>query len=808
MQKKSKAKAAPRARNPWPAGKTSKEDVSRALSKASFLANHAQANLGDSMESRLNTLYLGGGSDFFDGNFGYNGEFLQQSVFDGEESGQRGAPALSPLSRAGLTGQQDETKVAWLKMRLTNNIYDNDGQVASIIDLMADFATEGIKFVHHDDTVQKFYDSWSQKVNLKSRFRNAIIQLLVSGNVFFYRVFAKLSTEEERAMKTFTIGRTVGKKFAITDNEGNETLVDPKIEFDSGIRFVMEAGLNKKEFQEDAIKEQIKQFVIAKIADKGAKIIDTEIKPGAENVVPWQYVMLSPLQIVPEGDGWLYLLRRDDVLKLLNTANITYDDIKGAIKVTLPGNITGTLKTTKYPGFYAEMELSPDRLVVLQYNKMDWKKWATGLVWKAMPTITFKNTLRQMEIKTAKAAINTVVLWKLGDHKEGLMPILEDYERLADMLKAPASTVNVIWNSAIDVDVIQPKISEIFDVKRWEELRKEVTAQFGITQSVVTGEGGNFSSSFISVQGLLEKLETLRDILIESWIMEEVFIINKALKFRKLPMVRFNEMSLRDETAANNFAMGLYDRGLISDQTLYDTLEKDPEIERERLLNEKKWEDENKFDRRGPFIKVPEQAQHDGKMLDFQKTQHTDQMDLEKKAQQKDHLLKKQQIHEDTKVSKFAIKQGFPPTSHQPKQPGGPGGKPAGPTGPQKNKRPSKPKNAASRAEVEDIIERLDENCKKHLVTKAGVTDYRSLSKEDKEQLINLVGAGLAELDNVGATKLVDDNYPNIIDMNNYINTDFSAMFAQKVAGFNEENKRKPTKSEIYKLFVDSYMDI
>src|SRR5690606_16982817 len=102
MQKKSKAKAAPRARNMWPAGKTSKEDVTRALAKASFLANNAQGNLGDSLESRLNTLYLGGGSDFFDGNFGYNGEFLQQSVFEGEESTQRGAPGLSPLSRSGM----------------------------------------------------------------------------------------------------------------------------------------------------------------------------------------------------------------------------------------------------------------------------------------------------------------------------------------------------------------------------------------------------------------------------------------------------------------------------------------------------------------------------------------------------------------------------------------------------------------------------------------------------------------------------------------------------------------------------------
>lgn len=787
--------------NAWPSN-TKKVDVTRALANAKYLANNATASIGDSLESRLTSLYLGGGSDFFDGNFGYTGEFLGQSIYDGEESTQRGAPALSALSRM---GNRDETTVAKLKIKLCNAIYDNDGQVASIVDLMADFASEGLKFAHSQASVQKFYDSWAQKVNLKSRFRNAIIQLIVSGNTFLYKVYAKLSSEEERAMKTYTIAKSVGDKLILSNDKGEHIEVSPKIEYDSSMAFLLQAGANKS-ITNDEFKERVRQFVIAKIKNSAEKIMDTDIKPGTESVVPWKYIMLNPLQIKPLNGSWVYLLTKEDVAKLLDNAQVAFDDEKKSLKVTLPGGMTGQIKQTKEPGFYAEMSLSLDRLVVLQYNKPDWKNWANGMIWKAMPTITFKNTLREMEIKTAKAAINTVILWKLGDHKEGLIPILEDYERLADMLKAPSSTLNVIWNSAISAEVIQPKISEIFDTARWAELRKEVTAQFGITQSVVTGEGGNFSSSFISVQGLLEKLETIRDILVEAWLMPDLIFIQKAMSFRKLPQVKFGEMSLRDENAANNFIVGLYDRGLISDETLYEKFEHDYEIERERLLNEKKWEEANDFDRRGPYIKVPEQDKFDNKQFEHEKKKGDKEFELQRDQLDHSKKLDEKKLVEDTKLKKIQMKETIKMKKQVLKQKNK-NGRPPGSGSPQTKKRAKKPKNLASRLDVEKLIDNLDKNIKDYLVSTAGVSDVRSLSQKSKESIVDMVGIALSQVDDLDATTVASTDFIKTLDSSKYGTSEFAKQFALKVSDFTNTNNRKPTKDEIYKLFVDAYME-
>jgi len=722
------------------------EEVTRALNKAMGDANQTQGNIGDSMESRLGNSFLGGGSDGNAGMNGYIGEFLGESNFAGEDG-----TARSP-NFAGRRGyKMNETKEAWMKMRIVNGVYENDGQVASIIDLMADFATEGVKFIHGKPEIQRFYEAWQQKVKLKSKFRQAIIELLNAGNHFMYRVFAKLDATEERAMKTFTVGQRIGDKFLITDGEGDQHIIDPKIEYDSNLKIIFEAAKGKA-LTDDEMKNAVKAFVVQNLKSNAAKIIDRDIKPGAKKVVPWKYIALNPTQIITDDEdgGWIYLMTKEEVRKLLNRANVQFDEAAKAIKVTMPSGVSGTLEATQHPGFFAEMKLSENRLIALQYNKKDWKKWGTGLTWKAMPTITFKNTLRQMENKTARAGINTVILWKIGDHKEGLMPIMADFERLADMLKAPASTLNVLWNSAIEAEVIQPKIKEIFDPKRWEELRKEVTSQFGITQSVVTGEGGNFSSSFISVQGLLEKLETVRELLLEQWLMEEVMIVHKAMGFRKLPRVRFGEMSLRDQAAENTFLMGLYDRGLVSDTSLYEVLKRDTEIERDRLVAENKWETDNDFPRRGPYIKDGDQHELDQQRLDFDKENSGEERTLRREEMDFSQKQDEKKLTEDIKLKKQTQKDNMTLKKQQKKQTQkAPNGRPPGSKTPQKKKRPVKPKNLA-RTDVEKIVKELNVNATKTLVDHHGAADFRGLSKEDKSKVMDLVGIALAEMDTVG----------------------------------------------------------
>lgn len=754
-------------RRMWPVGKSNKE-VNRVLAGAHQLA---QGNVGDSLESRLNGLMLGGGSDFYDGLGGYAGDFLQQPIFQGEESDPRGNRRL--FNKKG----RSETRVAWTKIKIVRDVYNNDGQVASIIDLMADFCTEGVNYIHEDKGAQNFFRVWVSKVKLRNRVRRVIIDLLIAGNVFLYKVYAKLSDSEKRAMRRKVEAQVIGKKMVITDHDGNETVVDPKIEYDSVVRLLLDPENKKTDAQ---FKKDMQKFVETRINSTAEKIVEREVKEGEKNIVPWKYISLNPLQMRPnDKGGWSYLLGKADMKQLASMVGVTVNENAKTLKVTLPEGISGTIRPIKDVegvGFFAEMELTDDRLVHIAWNKYDWCKWGGpgGLVWKAMPTITFKNTLRAMEQKTAQAAINTVFLWKLGDHKEGLIPTLEDYERLADMLKAPASTLNVLWNSAVSAEVIQPKLDDIFDPNRWEGLRAELTSQFGITQALITGEGGNFSSSFISVQGLLERLQSLRDLLLEEWLLPEALQIKEAMGFQKLPKIVFNQMSLRDKTAEQSFMKELYDRGIISDETMLESMDRDIAVERSRILEQEEHLEQNDLGRKGPFDANKDQLDWDKEKKDRDDSFRDEQFEHTKEMQQQQH-------DESVRQNKEKEKQAKTP------QPGGEGGKPRGKTGPQKKKRESKPKNVA-RLDVVKLVKEADAVGKKTSCANEEVRDYRSLSKAGKHEVDEFV------LQQIAAAS---DNEPA-----------FHIMFEEARAELVTLNEKEPTKAEFHKLLVDTFMEV
>jgi hypothetical protein len=751
----------------WPVGKSNKE-VSRSVAGAFDIAN-SRANIGDSLESRLTGLMLGGGSDFFDGQFGYTGEFLDQSIYSGEESTGRGNRSLFGKKGRG------ETKVAWTKIKIVRDVYDNDGQVASIVDLMADFATEGVNFAHIDKGAQNFYRVWSEKVKIRQRVRRTVIDLLIAGNAFLYKVYARLSDTEKRSMKRQVTAQTVGKKLVISDADGNETVINPKIEYDSIVRLLLDP---EKKKSDAAFKDQMRKFVEARLNSKSEQIVEGDIAEDEKNVVPWKYISLNPLQMRPnKSGGWSYLLGKADMMQLAAKVGVTIDENAKSLKVTLPDGLSGNIKPIKDiegVGFFAEMELTDERLVHISWNKYDWCKWGSpgGLVWKAMPTITFKNTLRAMEQKTAQAAINMVYLWKLGDHKEGLIPTLEDYERLADMLKAPASTLNVLWNSAVSAEVIQPKLGDIFDPQRWEGLRAELTSQFGITQAIITGEGGNFSSSFISVQGLLERLQSLRDLLIEEWLRPEALQIKEAMGFQKLPNIVFNQMSLRDKTAENSFLKELYDRGIISDETMMEAIDRDVDVERSRLRDQEDFMAENDMARKGPF--------------DVNK----DQLDWEKEKKEKDDDFREEQFEHSKEVQEKQFEETKRQNDKKPDgapQPKGPGGKPKGPTGPQKKKRESKPKNLAQ-LDVETLVKDMDNKAKAAMCDSEAVRDYRGLSKAGKQK--------------------VDDIVLNHIAAASRNETAFHIEFDEARSTLVAATNKQPTKAEFHQMLVKTFMEM
>lgn len=79
--------------------------------------------------------------------------------------------------------------------------YDRVGIVRNVIDLMGDFACQGITLVHENKTIEKFYRRWFKEVNGVERSERFCNYLFRHGNPIVRRSTAKISNKKEKELK-------------------------------------------------------------------------------------------------------------------------------------------------------------------------------------------------------------------------------------------------------------------------------------------------------------------------------------------------------------------------------------------------------------------------------------------------------------------------------------------------------------------------------------------------------------------------------------------------------------------------------
>lgn len=90
--------------------------------------------------------------------------------------------------------------------------YDKVGIVRNVIDLMGDFASQGMVLVHPNKQIEKFYRKWFKSINGVDRSERFLNYLYRCGNVVVKRRTAKLSKKKEAELR-----RSIGADVEIQD---------------------------------------------------------------------------------------------------------------------------------------------------------------------------------------------------------------------------------------------------------------------------------------------------------------------------------------------------------------------------------------------------------------------------------------------------------------------------------------------------------------------------------------------------------------------------------------------------------------
>jgi hypothetical protein len=414
------------------------------------------------------------------------------------------------------------------------DIYQRVGLVKNVIDLMGDFATQGIRLSHRNKRIERFYRRWFKKINGKDRSERFLNNLYKSGNVVIDRRTAKISLK-------------------VTD----------------------------KLYQSLGAADYL--------------ISDIDMVPVEKREIPWRYTFIDPIFVdIVAGalssfvDNKTYELQLPGNLR--SQINSPKSDAEKQILAGLPKEIIQAAKTQHgYP-------LDPNKTLVFHYKKDDWQAWAYPMIYAIMDDLTVVEKLKLADMAALDGAVSNIRIFKLGNLEHKIAPTKAATAKLAQILgnNTGGGTMDLIWGPDIELLESNSNVHQFLGEGKYIPHMNAVYAGLGIPPTL-TGTFGaaGTTNNFISLKTLTQRLQYGRDVLMRFW-ENEIILVQKAMGFKYPAKIEFDRMDLSDENSEKALLIQLADRNLISDELLQTKFGFDPDMEKSRLNRETR---ERKSDR-------------------------------------------------------------------------------------------------------------------------------------------------------------------------------------------------------------------
>lgn len=231
----------------------------------------------------------------------------------------------------------------------------------------------------------------------------------------------------------------------------------------------------------------------------------------------------------------------------------------------------------------------------LKYGEGGYTRYGTSMVKRLFPILAYKTKLMVAQWIVAERLIVPAKVIKVGSDERPAGPadIAAVQAQIAQASNDPNLTI--VTHHAFDMDYVGANGKILTLSNEFEFINQEILDGMMINNALLNGEGPNFASAAVGIETMIQKLETFRRE-VASWIEEQIYLPEAIRQgfYEKdeetgeieyiYPTVKWNPMHLRDQQTHRNFVIQLFDKGLLSAQTVLEAFGFDPdkEIERKR----------------------------------------------------------------------------------------------------------------------------------------------------------------------------------------------------------------------------------
>lgn len=421
-----------------------------------------------------------------------------------------------------------------------NQAYYNVGIVRNIVDLMADFCVKGIDWAHKNRNVEAFYKSWFQKIDgydVSERFCNYLVRL---GNTCVFTNYGKIPMEVCNEWR-----KTRGAEFS--------NVTYSKCEIPSSYVFLDITALNEvygelgKFSNNRMFMLQLASGLVNSFGNNKGKFNQVTIQ-GAPNIN-------NVISNIPKS-------LRDKLTENGGNLVLTEDDIK-----------------------------------LFHYKKDDWENWAKPLLYSILEPLMLLQKMHLADMSALDGAISNIRLWKVGyidqtNVLNSIIPTKAMLNKVREIVQNNLSggVLDLFWGPDLDFKESNSQVHRFLGPEKYKHVMALIYDGMGVPPSLTAGSGGGsdgFTNNFISMKVLIEKLNYLRNKLVNFWT-NEAKQIQMSMGFSSPAHIVFDDAILSDENQYQQLLLELYDRDIISLESVRSEFNLIDPIEGGRILRENK----------------------------------------------------------------------------------------------------------------------------------------------------------------------------------------------------------------------------
>ena len=290
------------------------------------------------------------------------------------------------------------------------------------------------------------------------------------------------------------------------------------------------------------------------------------------------------LQLLIKGDAIGYFIREGDDLErviCVNPVSVTleFEGEKLIEAIQRPENPDGS--------FGEEITLALDQMLHVKWNAPEFEARGISMILPAFEAIELLRDYRKAERAIAKRWTTPLRFIQVGGAfgNRIITPDQKLIEKVRDELESADLKSGLVVPFYVKAETYGADGKALDTDVRMTGVKEDILVALGMARSIVTGDGPNFATASVSMQRMIVQLKEIKQVArnILDWVFCE-WMERKG--FDEELHYEFSDMDLTAEVEQKKLLMELYDRGLISKNTLQEKMGLAPAVETKEKENE------------------------------------------------------------------------------------------------------------------------------------------------------------------------------------------------------------------------------